>query len=386
MADVNAANQLVNDLTINSTYIWNCSRFLLDSSGGISRTVSQALGQLCKFGAVLGFAMLVLQILMDLVNQTIAHGVHPMQTLIKSLMRCLFAGILLLPFNYKILTVNMVGNPCNQLSEAISIASIDGMYVNEGYKGQLKSMCDKVGKSPEKKHSIFSSGFFEQLSIDFLASIIYQIALAFCFVLPFIQSALFTLAVFVGPICIPFMICDLTNTITKGWFSFLLSTAFMSVIGSITLYIIQLSHLMTKLDAAAGTAGSPIENSLVMIVYGFILCVLLAASFPISAFIFNAMGLASSATTAGSIINAASNFFNKGAGAMKSHQSSKNQGSMQNNLASMNQSLASSKEDVQLIKDKVDSIIASSGPGSGSGGGNQPVKHDAQSGEYSQSL
>jgi hypothetical protein len=372
MADVNAASQLVTDLTQNSTYIWNCTRLLVDPNGN----VSQAIGKLCKFGAVLGFAMLILQILMDLVNQTMAHGVHPMQTLVKSLMRVMIVGILLLPFNYELITMKMVGNSCNQLSESISMASFQGSTnVNEAFKQQLKAMSDKVGKAPEKKFSIFTAGL-EQLGIDIIAGIIFYISMAFCFVLPFIQSALFSLAVFIGPICIPFMICDLTSTITKGWFSFLLSTAFMSVVGSITLYIIQLSHFMTKLDAAAGTAASPIENSLVIIVYGFILTAMLAACYPISAFIFNATGMAGAALTAGGFINAATNFISKGLSSIKpSSQGSKAGDQISQHLVSVNQ-------DLQDIK----SSLANNSGQQSSAPQSTPVKHDAQSGDYSQSL
>jgi hypothetical protein len=87
------------------------------------------------------------------------------------------------------------------------------------------------------------------------------------------------------------------------------------------------------------------------------------------------MGISGAATTGGGIISAATNVFKKGADAMKSNNYSKSQESVQQGLASANQG-------IQEIKAEVASISASGS----SGGANQSVNHDAQSGDYSQSL
>lgn len=279
-----AVQQLANDLF--STSIWNCMRSMADSSGNIYPAIMQNINSLCRVGLAIGFFALCLQLILDLVNQTYGQGIHPLVSIRKSLIKALFVGLLLVPYNYKTITVNIIAKPCDALSEAITVGYSDNFLES------TSNIFNVFGDAGAKKQSIFTSAFWEQLSTSLIASVVYIVAAACTFIMPMLQSVLFLFAFYLGPLCIPFLICDLTSNIARGWLSLILAVAFMSVIGALSFLVADTANLVSRMQQGGGW-----ENVFLILVYGILSIVLFAMSFPIAAFLFNASGAIGSAAT-----------------------------------------------------------------------------------------
>ena len=275
-----------------STSIWNCMRNM--NEGAISN-----IGALCRVGLAIGFFCMCLQILFDLVTQTYGQGIHPLKSIRKTLLKVLFAGLLLVPNNYEFLTVNIIAKPCDLLAEAITLRYTDEFVEN------ASGIFDVFGESAAKKQSIFTSAFWEQLTSSFIASVVYIVAAALTYIAPLLQSVLFLFAFYLGPLCIPFMICDFTSSIAQRWLSFIMATAFMSVVGAITFLITDTADLAVKMKNGGGW-----ENVFIVLVYGILQIILYSMAYPISSFLFNAQGAIGSGaiTNPGAVVKKSSDF------------------------------------------------------------------------------
>lgn len=293
MAIATTSGQGVQQLTqeLFSTSIWNCMR-------NMNESVYANIGALCRVGLAIGFFCMCLQILFDLVTQTYGQGIHPFKSIRKTLLKVLFAGLLLVPFNYKFVTVNVIAKPCDLLAEAITLNYTDKFVEN------VSGMFDVFGESAAKKQSIFTSAFWEQLSSSFIASIVYIVAAALTYIAPLLQSVLFLFAFYLGPLCIPFMICDFTSSIAQRWLSFIMATSFMSVVGAITFLITDTADLAEKMKNGGGW-----ENVFIVLVYGILQIILYSMAFPIASFLFNAQGAVGGAiANPAAVVNKSSDF------------------------------------------------------------------------------
>jgi hypothetical protein len=273
-----ASQQLINDV-FNNTSIWNCARNLVDSSGDMKAAIVSNLASLAKVGFGIAFFMSIVQVFMDIVNNTYGQGVHPLRGMQKIIVKVVFLAVLLSPPMYRFLCVNVIARPCDLISESISVAYSDS------FRATFSNTFSVIGDASGKKHSIFTGAFWEQLMTSAVATIVYIVAAAFIFIMPIVQSILFLFALYLGPLCLPFMMCDMTSNIARNWLSFILTIAFWSVIGSLSFTVIDTANLLTQMKDAGA-----LENVLLIVVYGITTLVLLAGSYSISSHLFGGVG------------------------------------------------------------------------------------------------
>lgn len=267
-------NKFLNELFAK---LWYAGRYVDKNRA----TVEQNIGGLCRIGLLLGFALFLVQLLLDYVNNVLGQGVHPMRVLQKNIARVLLVAILLTPSIYLYLVVDCVGG----ITDAIAGSIMKNVLI--GFKDHIVTGWGGVT-------TVWGAVAMTSATVGTLLSgIIYIFAIILNMIFPLLQSLIFMLAMYIGPLCIPFMLFDATKNVATNWFSFLLTISFMSVIASLAVLTGGCANVYGEINNF-GAAVQGAINIVLSMIYGILSLVLICLSYPISAAIFgNAGGVGS---------------------------------------------------------------------------------------------
>jgi type IV secretory pathway VirB6-like protein len=268
--------------------------------GGCYLNIDKDMGKLCSLGIIIGFLFFSLQMLFDFVTQVLGQNVHPLKIVQKNVAKIIIVAILLNSTIYdKIMNTSAgvtdkIANSIlkESMGNELSVIIETAVYASAGYQ---RNNDGTVGKPLANKWSI---GDFGKSLLHYVVSgIVFMISVVVLFIFPKLQTLLFAVAALLGPICIPFILFEPTAYVTRNWFSLLMTICFMSVIGSLAIYIGMSAGFYT--DANTGAVDG---NAIVMLVFGLLSIVLLVLSYPISGAIFGNAGGMAGVFSAGGII------------------------------------------------------------------------------------
>jgi len=250
---------------IEGNNMWKSARYV---GGG------NALPGLCRIGLLMGFILVVMQLMLDFVTMVLGQGTHPIKILQKNLAKVLLLAILLTPPIYTAI-VNLVASVSDSIANSIQSAAHENL---------MKDI-DAIAEAMVADKGVSFWKMAESLVTYVISGTVFILNLVLLMVFPLLQSLIFALAFYLGPLCLPFMMFDGTSNIAKSWFSFLLTVSFMSVIGSLAILVGQSANL-----AGAAATGAQNTSVIAMIIYGGLSVVLLLMCYPISTAIFGAGG------------------------------------------------------------------------------------------------
>jgi len=271
--------------------IWKTTRFLFDvRTRQVPSDVRATVAGLCRVGMMLGFGLVIMQIMLDFAVNVVGHGVHPLRILQKNIMRVLLCAILLTPASYEFICIRGIGNTADNIADAISGSAGDQMMQNvrgmfSAASGKEEVMENGQPVSKLKSASIFVVSLGGNLITGLISGVVFIVAMVFILLMPMLQSALFVFVFYLGPICLPFMLFDITAGIAKAWFGFLLSVSFMGVVGSVAMLVSSTAKITNSL-----TFGGQTENVVFMLVYGLLSIILMAMCYPVAASLFGNTG------------------------------------------------------------------------------------------------
>jgi hypothetical protein len=281
--------------------VWESGRYYKKNSATIDKNIDG----LCSLGKVMGFLFFLLQLFLDFVNQVLGQNVHPLKIVQKNVAKVVFIALLLTPGIYKFMTVTTIAGVTDSVANSILSAKkaklIESMTVATNASAGFRTNSDGTVSSEKLNKSPASVNVLNAKLNYMIACIVYLLSSAILLALPLIQSMLFMLVIYLGPICVPFMLFDGTASVLKNWLSLILTICFMSVVGSIVLY----AGVMVNVFGSAND-GVIAGSSILMLIYGILSIVLLIMCYPISASIFGNAGGMGSIFAAGSLVAGAS--------------------------------------------------------------------------------
>jgi len=277
-------------------HVWQSTRYIKEPAGTgatatqVRMTVSRSIGSLCKLGIAIAILFMMFQLLSDYVNIVLPMRGTLTHILTKTLLKFFICVILLTPPVYQWICVS-IGDIADSIAAGLSGSTVSGMTVGRSadmtrdLAGMFRALSGGGGSS-----SSFLMSIGGNLLSGFIAIVVFTVAMIFLIIMPLLQSVLFTFVVYLGPLCLPFMMFDGTSSYARSWLNVLLATAFMGVVGTIAMVLSQTAGFVSDLSIY-GQA----ENFILMLVYGIISIVLMALCYPISASLFGASGGVSSA-------------------------------------------------------------------------------------------
>lgn len=281
--NTNLSKELIEKIFLRSK-IWSSVRNITDDTGVLLQSVQSNITQLSKIGFIIGFTIALVQILYDICERTYGNNINPLRSLQRTYIKILLCTLLLMPPVYELVTLKLIANNTDRISAAITATYLDN------FLSSYLKMYTAIGESIMKPGSLLSTSIFEMMTASLIAGVLFFVSAALVLVMPLLYSALFAFAFYLGPICIPFMISDLTSYITRGWFSFIMTVSFMSVIGSLSFMVCDSSQIIANIQKGGGA-----ENVLIILVNGILAVVIFLSSYHISSAIFGS-GVSMSST------------------------------------------------------------------------------------------
>ena len=283
---------------------WDAARYLKKNNGKSSGTdgaviwkesVNENVVNLCRLGLLISFMMIIIQIVIDFTSMVLSQGMHPITVLQKNIVKIIIVAILLTPGIYKKFMGEVVApitdsianmiwvdytkrtfNPNDRGNRDIMVNSARGLY---------GKMVDKQGVEREVEMSPAKVIWGKDIVVGLFSCLIFTIASVLTLIFPILQSAVFIVAFYLGPLCVPFVLLDVTSGIFKNWVSFVLTVCFWAVVGSLVFWI------GTLIDVQGGLLEACMDGSFVTaILYGLLSIFLFIMSYPIAASIFGSGG------------------------------------------------------------------------------------------------
>ena len=290
--------------------LWNSGRFIKSFEGASG---------MCKVGILIAFVLTLIQLFSDFVVSVMGAGTHPIKILQKNLTNLLMVAILLTPGVYDFLVIKLVGGITDEMANSVysgyivnfanlnaTSSSVKPSDIEEkaqkmikdrvrGIAGQkqvfAKTRTAAAGttRARDKDKSSASTGsVLDQTIAALMGSVIYILSTILLLIFPVLQSFLFAVAYYIGPICIAFLAFEVLAGITTAWFSFLLTAGFWALFASLALYVGSLAE-GSGIDGNL-IIGGTFSNSLICIIYGLLSIAMLGLSYPIAASIFGGGG------------------------------------------------------------------------------------------------
>ncbi|NLD99044.1 MAG: type IV secretion system protein [Fibrobacter sp.] len=262
---------------IGSATVWKCT----DAADRIvsNKDTADLYSKLITVGyMILGIAA-VLQILNKYLK-SIGGGqlssTQPGMIMIEIVISLLLFSFLISGPTYRVLIKHVIAFIPDHISQVI----LDSFYDKFNSKIVKMIQAEKDGVLQNSVH--FLSIVFESMSISsFLSGIMWLITKAMLFIFPLVQKMVFTVLVIMGPICLPFGMCDWTKKIAFGWLGLALTVAFWGVVGSACFWV------YNSFDMCDVMVIGSIKNTFLVLAYGLGSIILFFSSFAISASIFS---------------------------------------------------------------------------------------------------
>ena len=287
--------------------LWDPGRFIKSTEGASG---------MCKVGILIAFVLMIIQLFSDFVVSVMGAGTHPIKILQKNLTNLLMVAILLTPGVYDFLVIKLVGgitsemansvysgyiirlSNLNATSSSVKPSDIENeaqkMIRNRvrGIAGQKQAFTEtqtvSAGTKMYAKNSASTGSFLDQTIAALMGAVVYILSTILLLIFPVLQSFIFAVAYYIGPICIAFLAFEVLAGITTAWFSFLLTAGFWGLFASLALYIGSLAD-GNGVDGNL-IIGGMFSNSIICVIYGLLSIVMLATSYPIAASIFGGGG------------------------------------------------------------------------------------------------
>lgn len=276
--DENIKQKLIED-SFSSDYMWNAWGRVESNLASANEVIKMVSGAALKMGIILISLQFIIMMMKAYKGES---GV--MSELKAYWPRFLIVIALTQKSVYKTVVEYGIAKPADAIANKITLSYHDKFV--EQIEKMFAAMDGSIG---EWLMAVLDGSAITMV----FASLAYVLSIVFAFVLPLLQSTLFLFMYYVGPICIIFSLCDATTSITKAWFSTIMTTAWMGVFGSACFLVQTNGNFFSNIVAGDNGWASVITT----IVYGFISLLMFASIWPITAFIFGSSGQIGSGVT-----------------------------------------------------------------------------------------
>jgi hypothetical protein len=301
---------------VGSETVWKCRSSAVKIISGNSGLYSNLIR--------VGMGILAIAALLQIINKTIQHfgsgqinSERPYMYIFEWLISLLLFAFLCSGPVYGVLVRDVIAGIPDLISQLILDSFYEEMY---------SSLVD-LFKS-EKEGILSSSWHFLTMTISggttqaIMSGVMYLITKTLLFIFPMVQKMVFAVVVIMGPICLPFGMCDWTRRIAFSWLGMALTVSMWGIVGSSSFWAWHTFEIQKYL-----IIGNT-SNFFLAVAFGIGSIILFLSSFMISGSIFS--GLSSvGILTSGALISSMANSVYKANG-MLSNGSSEKSGSSDN--------------------------------------------------------
>jgi len=258
--------------TIEPGNIWNSLAYV----NSTWPSLNQSFGSIRNLAIVLSFLFFMVQMVIDS-NKFLKGGKIDFSPIIGRL----FAAVLFItatypPF-YKFLVEIIISGPADQIADFFSSKSI------VSFQKTFKAMFDAMAGSGTNASNFMTSTLEGSIISSILSVILVLITITFLMAVILSQQILFMVLFFIGPICLAFWFCQLTEGVAKSWISLMFATAWIGVFGSLIFTIIDSFHLLLFMSA-----GISKGDVFVSMIYSVLCLSCLVMIFPLASYFFDA--------------------------------------------------------------------------------------------------
>jgi hypothetical protein len=304
--------------------MWNCSSRI--SQMGYAR-VSEVLGSIWRLSMILLFIVVSFQIVL-IVYKALVKKESPVSESIPLVFKTVIIVLLIHPSIYSQLNYYCIARPANAVADMITAT-----YV-EGFRTSVSALFSSLSNSTSVSSHFLTSSFSDSIMSSLISGVVFFCASIMVFVTTILQSAVYTMLYFLGPVCIAFGVFEFTSGVAKAWIGLSLAVAWTGVIGS---GVFLCMNAMGVLDGVA--VGSSASNSFVSLIYGVISIIAFGMCYPITSFFFDSSATFSKTMSGGNAVASTTRSFAGGAAvgaaaAMAAGSLSKGTGSMLSRFSS----------------------------------------------------